>query len=183
MSEKAQGHFSAERFCSPQISFCFLLFVVLFPPFLFFYLFSFGLFLLLFLPDNFLMVYIKLLPQIRAMSKNVQTTVQLHSFHKILQARLQQYMNRQLPRCTSWVSERQRKQRSNCRYSLDPGESKGVEENICFFDYTKTFDSVDYNKLWNIPKEMGIPDYLTCLLRNLCAGQKATVRTRHGTMD
>ena len=117
------------------------------------------------------------------MSKNVQTTVQLHSFRKILQARLQQYMNRQLPRCTSWVSERQRKQRSNCRYSLDPGESKGVEEKICFFDYTKTFDSVDYNKLWNIPKEMGIPDYLTCLLRNLCTGQKATVRTRHGTID
>ena len=54
---------------------------------------------------------------------------------------------------------------------------------FCFIDYAKAFDCVDYNKLWKILKEMGIPDHLTCLLRNLCAGQEATVRTGHGTTD
>ena len=56
-------------------------------------------------------------------------------------------------------------------------------ENICFINYAKAFDSVDHNKLWKILKEMGIPDNLTCLLRNLHAGQEATVRTGHGTTD
>ena len=56
------------------------------------------------------------------------------------------------------------------------------EKNICFIDYTKAFDCVDHNKLWKILKEMGIPDYLTCLLRNLYAAQKQ-VRNGHGTMD
>ena len=54
---------------------------------------------------------------------------------------------------------------------------------FCFIDYTKAFDCVDHNKLWKILKEMGIPDHLTCLLRNLCAGQEATVRPGHGTTD
>ena len=54
---------------------------------------------------------------------------------------------------------------------------------ICFIDYTKAFDCVDHNKLWKILKEMGIPDHLTCLFRNLYAGQEATVRTGHGTTD
>ena len=54
---------------------------------------------------------------------------------------------------------------------------------FCFIDYAKAFDCVDHNKLWKILKEMGIPDHLTCLLRNLCAGQEATVRTGHGTTD
>ena len=54
---------------------------------------------------------------------------------------------------------------------------------FCFIDYTKAFDCVDHNKLWKLLKEMGIPDHLTCLPRNLCAGQEATVRTRHGTTD
>ena len=54
---------------------------------------------------------------------------------------------------------------------------------FCFIDYATAFDCVDYNKLWKILKEMGIPDHLTCLLRNLYAGQEATVRTRHGTSD
>ena len=54
---------------------------------------------------------------------------------------------------------------------------------FCFIDYTKAFDYVDHNKLWKILKEMGIPDHLTCLLRNLYAGQKVTVRTRHLSMD
>ena len=68
------------------------------------------------------------------------------------------------------------------------GSSKKQEEfmkNIyfCFIDYAKAFDCADYNKLWKILKEMGIPDHLTCLLRNLYAGQEATVRTGHGTTD
>ena len=54
---------------------------------------------------------------------------------------------------------------------------------FCFIDYAKAFDCVDHNKLWKILKEMGIPDYLTCLLRNLYAAQEATVRTGHGTTD
>ena len=57
------------------------------------------------------------------------------------------------------------------------------QKNICFIDYAKAFDCVDHNKLWKILKEMGIPDHLTCLLRNLYAGQEATVRTGHGTTD
>jgi len=58
-----------------------------------------------------------------------------------------------------------------------------LEKNICFIDYAEAFDCVDHNKLWKILKEMGIPDHLTCLLRNLYAGQEATVRTGHETMD
>ena len=60
-----------------------------------------------------------------------------------------------------------------------------LEKNIyfCFIDYTKAFDCLDHNKLWKILKEMGIPDHLTCLLRNLYAGQIATVRTEYGTTD
>ena len=54
---------------------------------------------------------------------------------------------------------------------------------FCFVDYAKAFDCVDHNRLWKILKEMGVPDHLTCLLRNLCAGQEATVRTGHGTTD
>ena len=61
--------------------------------------------------------------------------------------------------------------------------AREFQENICFIDYTKAFDCVDYNKLWKILKEMGIPYHLTCLLRNLYAGQEATVRTGHGTTD
>ena len=57
------------------------------------------------------------------------------------------------------------------------------QKNFCFIDYAKAFDCVDHNKLWKILKEIGIPDHLTCLLRNLYAGQEATVRTGHGTTD
>ena len=64
-------------------------------------------------------------------------------------------------------------------------KTREFQKNIyfCFIDYAKAFDCVDDNKLWKILKEMGIPDHLTCLLRNLYAGQEATVRTRHGTTD
>ena len=63
------------------------------------------------------------------------------------------------------------------------GKATELQKNICFIDYAKAFDSMDHNKLWKILKEMGIPDHLICLLRNLYAGQEATVRTGHGTTD
>ena len=65
------------------------------------------------------------------------------------------------------------------------GKGREFQKNIyfCFIDYAKAFDCMDHNKLWKILQEMGIPDHLTCLLRNLYAGQEATVRTRHGTTD
>ena len=64
-------------------------------------------------------------------------------------------------------------------------KARELQKNIyfCFIDYAKAFDCVDHNKLWKILKEMGIPDHLTCLLRNLYAGQEATVRIRHGITD
>ena len=64
-------------------------------------------------------------------------------------------------------------------------KAREFQKNIyfCFIDYAKVFDSVDHNKVWEILKEMGIPDHLTCLLRNLHASQEATVRTGHGTTD
>ena len=67
--------------------------------------------------------------------------------------------------------------------SLKKQESSRKKHLFCFIDYAKAFDCVDHNKLWEILKEMGIPDHLTCLLRNLSAGQKATVRSGHGTTD
>ena len=75
----------------------------------------------------------------------------------------------------------------NCQYPLNIEEAEFQKKKkkicFCFTDYSKAFDCVDHNKLWNILKEMGIPDHLTCLLRNLYAGQKVTVRTGHGTTD
>ena len=81
------------------------------------------------------------------------------------------------------AEETEIKQRS--KYPLDHQKSMRVQKNIyfCFIDYAKALDYVDHNKLWKILKEMGIPDYLTCRLRNLYAGQEATVRTGHGTTD
>ena len=86
--------------------------------------------------------------------------------------------------CTSWIQKRQRNQRSNCQHMLDYRKTKRIPKSIyfCFTDYTKAFDCVDH-KLWKILKEMGIPDHLICLVRNLYAGQEATVRTGHGTKD
>ena len=74
------------------------------------------------------------------------------------------------------------------KLSISIGSSKNQESSrkniyFCFIDYAKAFDCVDHHKLWKILKEMGIPDHLTCFLRNLYAGQEATVRTRHGTTD
>ena len=104
---------------------------------------------------------------------------------QVLQDRFQQYMNWELPdirtefrKCRGirdqivtihWIIEKAREFKKNIYF--------------CFIDYTKAFDCVDHNKLWKILKEMGKPDYLTCLLRNLYAGQEATARTGHGTTD
>ena len=79
----------------------------------------------------------------------------------------------------------QRNQRSNCQYLLHHRKSKRIPKkaSTCFIDYPKDFDYVDHNKLWNILNEMGIPDHIICLLRNLYAAQEATVYTGHGTMD
>ena len=115
------------------------------------------------------------------MPKNVQTTVQLHSFHilailKILQARLQQYMNQEPPDVrTEFRKGRTRDQIANIRWIIE--KAREFQKNICFIDYVKAFDCVDHNKLWKILKEMEVPDHLTCLLRNLYAGQEATART------
>ena len=104
---------------------------------------------------------------------------------KILQARLQQYMNCGLPDIQAGFRRGRgtRDQIANICWIIQ--KAREFQRNIyfCFSDYTKAFDCVDHNKLWNILQEMGIPDHLTCLLRNLCAGQEAIVRTRHGTMD
>ena len=93
---------------------------------------------------------------------------------KILQARLQQYMNRELPNA-SWFWKRQRNQRSNCQHPLDHQKSKRVPEKTSALLTMSKPLTVDHNKLWKSLKEMGIPDHLTCLLRNLYAGQEATV--------
>ena len=104
---------------------------------------------------------------------------------KILQARLQQYVNHEIPDVQAGFRKGRgtRDQIANIRWIME--KAREFQKNIyfCFIDYAKAFDCVDHNKLWKMLKEMRIPDHLTCLLRNLYAGQKATVRTRHGTMD
>ena len=123
------------------------------------------------------------------MPKNAQTTAQLHSSHaskvmlKILQARLLQYVNHELPDVEAGFRKGRgtRDQIANIHWIIE--KTTELQKNIyfCFFDYTKAFDCVDHNKLGKFLKE--IPDHLTCLLRNLYAGQEATVRTIHRTRD
>ena len=103
---------------------------------------------------------------------------------KILQAGLQQYGNRELPDVQAGFRKGKgtRHQIANIHWIIE--KAKEFQKNIYFcFDFAKAFDCVDHKKLWKILKEMGIPNHLTCLLRNLYAGQEATVRTRHGTTD
>ena len=98
---------------------------------------------------------------------------------KILQARLQQYMNGELPDVQVGFRKGRgiREQIANICWINE--KAREFQKNIYFFiDYAKAFDCVDHNKLWKILKEMGIPDHLTCLLRNLYAGQEARVRNR-----
>ena len=104
---------------------------------------------------------------------------------KIIQARLHQYVNFELPDVQADFRKGRgtRNQIANIRWIMEkPREFQKIIY-FCFIDYAKVFDSVDHKKLWKIVKEMGIPDHLTCLLRNVYADQEATVRTGHGTTD
>ena len=102
---------------------------------------------------------------------------------KIVQASLQQYMHCELPDVPASFRKGRgtRDQIANICWIIK--KAREFQKNISFIDYGKAFDCVGQNKLWKILKEMGIPEHLTCLLRNLYAGHKATVRTGHGTMD
>ena len=103
---------------------------------------------------------------------------------KILQARLQQYMNQELPDVQAGFRKIRgtRDQIANIHWIIE--KAREFQKNIyCFIDYAKAFDCVDHNKLWKTFKGAGIPDHLTCLLRDLYVCQEATVRTGHGTTD
>ena len=104
---------------------------------------------------------------------------------KILQARLQQYVIRELPDVQIGFKKGRgtRDQIANIRWIIRKAREFQKHIYFCFIGYAKAFDCVDHSKLWKILKEMGTPDHLTCLLRNLYAGQEATVRTGHGTTD
>ena len=126
------------------------------------------------------------------MPKNAQTTAQIALIShagkvmlKILKARLQQYVNRELPDVQASFRRGRgtRDQIANICWIME--KAREFQKNIyfCFIDYAKDFDCVDHKKLWKVLQEMGIPDHLTCLLRNLYAGEEATVRTGHGTTD
>ena len=103
----------------------------------------------------------------------------------ILQGRLQQYVNHELPDVQAGFRKGRgtRHQSANIHWIIK--KTREFQKNIyfSFIDYAKAFDCVDHNKLWKILREMGLPDHLTCLLRNLYAGQEATIRTGHGTTD
>ena len=104
---------------------------------------------------------------------------------KILLVRLQQYVNQELPDVQAGFIKGRgtRDQIADICWIIE--KARELQKNIyfCFIDYSTAFDCVDHNKLWKILKEMGIPDHLTSLLRNLYAAQETTVRTRYGTMD
>ena len=104
---------------------------------------------------------------------------------KILQLRLQQYMNLELPDGQAGFSKGRgtRDEVANIHWII--GKATELQKNIyfCFIDYAKAFDCVDHNKMWKILEQVGVPDHFTWLLRNLYAGQEAIVRTRHGTTD
>ena len=104
---------------------------------------------------------------------------------KILQASLQQYVNRELPDVQAGFRKDRGTRDQMAKILWIIQKAREFQKNIyfCFIDYAKAFDCVDHNKLWKILKEMQIPEHLTCLLRNLYAGQEATVRTGHGTTD
>ena len=123
------------------------------------------------------------------MPKNAQTITHIalisHASKvmlKIPEARLQQYVNRELPNVQAGFRKGRgtRDQILNTRWVME--KAREFQENIyfCIIDYAKAFDCMDHNKLWKVLKEMGIPDHLTCLLRNLYAGKEATVGVRVG---
>ena len=104
---------------------------------------------------------------------------------KVFQAKFQQYVKQELPDVQAGFRKGRgtRDQIASIYWLIE--KARGFKKNInfCFIDYTTAFDCLDYKKLWKILKEMGILDHLTCLLRNLYAGQEATVRTGHGITD
>ena len=105
---------------------------------------------------------------------------------KILKARHQQYVNCEFPDLQAGFRKcfrGTRGQIANIHWIIEKAREFQKNVYFCFIDYAKAFDCVDHNKLWKILKEIGIPDHLTFLLRNLCVGQEATVRTGHGTTD
>ena len=102
---------------------------------------------------------------------------------KILQARLQQYVSQELPDIQAGFRKGRgtRDQIANICWIIEKAREIQKDIYFCFIDYAKAFDCVDHHKLWKILKEMRIPDHLTCLLRNMYAGQEATVKTGNGT--
>ena len=125
------------------------------------------------------------------MPKNAQTTTQLHASNarkvmlKILQAKLQQYVNHELPDVQAGFRKGRGTRDQIAVICWIIRKTREFHKNIyfCFIDYDEDFDCVGHKKLCKSLQEMGIPDHLTCLLRNLYAGQEATVRTGHGTTD
>ena len=104
---------------------------------------------------------------------------------KILQTRLQQFVNHELPDVQAGLRKGRetRDQIANICWTIKKARKFQKNIYLCSIDYAKAFDCVEHNKLWKILQEMGIPDHLTCLLRNLYAGQEATVRNGHGTTN
>ena len=104
---------------------------------------------------------------------------------KILEMRLQQYVNQKLLDVQTGFrrGRRTRDQIANIHWIIEKAREFQKNIHFCFIDYMKAFDCVDHNKLWKILKQLGISDYLTCLLRNLYVGQEAKVRTIHGITD
>ena len=104
---------------------------------------------------------------------------------KILQARLQQYVHLELPDIQAEFRKGRgtRNQIANIHWIIEKAREFQKNIHFCFIDYAKAFDCVDHKKLWEILREIEIPDHLACLLRNLYAGQEATIRTGHGTTD
>ena len=130
--------------------------------------------------------------QRKAMPKNAQTTAQLHSSHMLVKQcskfskpdfNSMWTMNLQMFKLNLEKAEEPEIKLPTSAGSLKKQESSRKNIYFCFIDYAKAFECVDHNKLWKIFQEMGIPDHLTCLLRNLYVGQEATVRTGHGTME
>ena len=125
------------------------------------------------------------------MAKNAQTTTQLYSSHsskvmiKILPGRLQQYVNHELPDVQAGFRKGRETRGQIVNVCSIIEKAREFQKNIClcFIDCDKAFNCVDHNKLWKTLKEIGIPDHLTCLLRNLYAGQEATAKTLNGTTD
>ena len=130
--------------------------------------------------------------QRQALPKNAQTTAQLNSSHTLVKSRSKfskpGFNNMWTMKFLMFKLVSEKAEEPEIKLPTSTGSWKKQESSrkkiyFCFIDYAKAFDCVDHNQLWKILKEMGIPDYLTCLLRNLYAGQEATVRTGHGTTD